>query len=417
VTLARTRRRVFAGAAAVGLGLLVIAPRAFADDTTPSANFAGSKLTTPASSSSTTFSVTSEWHHVGGGGSWTFMTFVTAPSNPSGCLAPGEAQIATTAQPVTPDGQTTSAAVDVVCNGVYQYRVHAHFANLFTDDDELSSRITIAEPPPSVTKVKATPSEDGSSVAISWTEPSNLPPDVSDYKIQRVVGSGAPTDIGTVQTGHHTFTDKSLPAGQTQITYVVYVERPSPNGTLLSPSGGKVTAQIPSGTTSTTAPGGGTGGTTGGGTAGTGGTGGTTGGGTGGTAGTGGTGGGTGGTGGKPRTITNFAPLNRGDTGVGVAAPNLGRPSSDLSTSGLAGENDEGSYSSQLPYGQDSGDGLGSSDREDGLSSATYENGSGRGMAVPIAVGFVFAAWAFHLRFLAKASRPTARVAPRHGPA
>jgi hypothetical protein len=338
------------------------------------------------------------------------LTFLTAPSNPSGCLAPGETQIATSAQPLTPDGQKTSAAVDVVCNGVYLYRVHAHFANLFTDDDELSSRLTVAEPPPSVSKVKATPSDDGSSVSISWTEPSDLPPDVADYKIQRVVGSGAPADIGTVQPGHHTFTDKSLPAGQTQISYVVYVERPSPNGTLLSPSGGKATAQIPSGTTSTTAPGGttggGTGGAAGGGTAGTGGTGGT-GGATGGTA-------GTGGTGGKPHTITNFAPLNRGDTGIGVAAPNLGRPSSDLAT-GLPGENDEGEYSSQLPYGQDTGDGLGGGNNEDGLSSAFYENGSGRGMAVPIAVGFVFAAWAFHLRFLARAARPTTRVAPRHG--
>ena len=39
------------------------------------------------------------------------------------------------------------------------------------------------------------------------------------------------------------------------------------------------------------------------------------------------------------------------------------------------------------------------------------------GMAVPVATGFVLAAWAFHLRYLAKASKPAkVRAAPRHRP-
>jgi hypothetical protein len=395
---------VFAGAAAVGLGILVIAPRAGAD--TLSNNFNGTKSTTAGTSSSTVLSITTEWHHAGRPDP--FTTLLTSPDNPSGCTS-GTQALQTTASSLGGDGTATSASIDVGCNGIYTWQVSTTYRviNTFTEDGTIGPRtITVAAPPPNVGKLKATASEDGTYVSLSWSEPDNLPPDVTGYKVQRETPTGDYTDLGTVKPGTHSFKDSAPPAGQSELTYVVYAQRTSPNGTLQSPKGSRASVEMP-GPTTTTAPGGTTGGGTAGGIGGTGG-------GTGGGATTGGTGG-KGTTGGGSRPATSFGPLNIGKTGAGVAAPNLGRASSDLNSTALPGDEDGGSYDSKLPYQTDSEDGLGGGDSEDGLSSAFYEGGGGRGMAVPIAVGFVFAAWAFHLRFLAKAARPTTRVAPRHG--
>jgi hypothetical protein len=169
-------------------------------------------------------------------------------------------------------------------------------------------------------------------------------------------------------------------------------------------------ADVPVGTTtSVTTEGGGTGGGTGG-TGGTGG--GTTGGGTGGA-----TGGGAGGTDGGTKVTTpstvkksgrSFAPLSdRGQIGVGTKAPRLGTPSG--SNIAALQTPDEG-FDEELNYG----DGTNGGNGEDGLASIDYEDGAvGKGMAVPVATGFVFAAWAFHLRYLARAAKP-AKARPRY---
>ncbi len=98
-----------------------------------------------------------------------------------------------------------------------------------------------------------------------------------------------------------------------------------------------------------------------------------------------------------------FSALPRGQVGVGTKAPRLGTPTGanipDLLT-------DDG-FDEELDYGD-----LGGGDEsEDGLSSFYYEGAGGRGMAVPVATGFVLFAWAVHLRYLARAAKP-AKAAP-----
>jgi hypothetical protein len=83
---------------------------------------------------------------------------------------------------------------------------------------------------------------------------------------------------------------------------------------------------------------------------------------------------------------------------------------------GLLTDPDSG-YKQELDYGDQQL--AGGEDDGDGLSSFTYEDGGGRGMAVPVATGLVLAAWAFHLRYLARAAKPTKKrrhpVQPRGG--
>jgi hypothetical protein len=193
------------------------------------------------------------------------------------------------------------------------------------------------------------------------------------------------------------------------VTYQVLGRRAGPNGReVLSAGGGTKSIEL-SGPTTTSVPGATDGGSTGGPTAGpTGGTAATTGG----TAGT--TAGAVSPTGGTVKVIPPKGPANIGKTGIGTPAPNLG--GSGTTDFPLAGEgtdpNDPGPGTITYPS-----DGLaseGGSTAGDGLSSAFYEQGSGRGMAVPVATGFVLAAWAFHLRFLARAARPARVSAPRH---
>ena len=102
---------------------------------------------------------------------------------------------------------------------------------------------------------------------------------------------------------------------------------------------------------------------------------------------------------------------NRGRTGGGTPAPNLGRSTqSGLGVrlnplAGEAGSEEDGGFGETLPFGDPSIDEEGAL-ADDGGSSLFYEGGTGRGMAVPVAIGFVFFAWAIHLRFLARASKP-----------
>jgi hypothetical protein len=99
----------------------------------------------------------------------------------------------------------------------------------------------------------------------------------------------------------------------------------------------------------------------------------------------------------------SFKPLPKGQLGTGTSAPRIGVPASSNYQDIL--EDDNG-FNEELDYGDQS---LAGDESEDGsgLSSFYYENDGGKGMAKPVAIGSVFLAWAFHMRFLAKAAKPT----------
>src|SRR5690606_13028872 len=120
--------------------------------------------------------------------------------------------------------------------------------------------------------------------------------------------------------------------------------------------------------------------------------------------GAGGEGGGGEGGGGAPAPggVPRSGPQPRGHTGVGTRAPRLGQPSQANFPPLLTP--DDGGFEEEIDYGDRT---LAGEESGDELSSLFYEEDTGRGMAVPVATGFVLAAWAFHLRFLAKAAKPT----------
>jgi hypothetical protein len=236
-------------------------------------------------------------------------------------------------------------------------------------------------------------------VVLSWDKASAPAPDFLGYRIERAKGDSweALKDVSPQTTS---FTDTAPPPEGGVLSYRVRAMRDATGNPVLSSPSPEVPVTVP-----TT---GGTGGTDGG-TPGTdGGTPGTDGG-------TPGTDGGTPGTDGSTSTTKkpigtgkanplggrSFKPLPRGQLGTGTAAPRIGVPSSSNIPDLLEGDN---GFDEELDYGdQLAGDEGG----EDGLSSFYYENDGGKGMAKPVAIGSVFLAWAFHMRFLAKAAKPT----------
>ena len=389
----RARRRLLSGAALVGVGLVLALPRAEAQVALPR-SWAGTHVTTPSSSTSPDVAITAEWHHAGKVSVTTWLT--TPPGLPIGCTDAGESQLTTStstdsAQKIT----TSSASVNIPCNGTYSYRLEGQGLTpiLTTETQPLSGSIDIAVTPAPITGVTATADGD-SRVALSWSAPSSPPPDFAGYQVQRQGDHGQWTTIATLDPGQHRYTDTSAPTTGGAVSYRVLGRRPGPHGELLSDDSGHASATLPT-TTTSSGPSGSTPSTTPGSTPGPGAPGGTKGGST-----------------GTIRTPALTGPLNKGNTGIGVTAPGVG--SGTPSFPALPGETDSGSSStqSQLPYGS-TGDGLGAGSESGGLSSAFYQQGSGRGMAVPVATGFVLAAWAFHLRFLARAARPAKVTAPR----
>ena len=88
---------------------------------------------------------------------------------------------------------------------------------------------------------------------------------------------------------------------------------------------------------------------------------------------------------------------------TGSFLPPLLRPSASVQVPTTV---DDG-FSDQLPYDASE---PGEDDPvlpDDELASIFTDGAAGRGMAIPVATALVLAVWAFHLRFLARASRPT----------
>jgi hypothetical protein len=391
-------RRLLAGAAA-GLALVLVAPQAGAQDSIPP-QWTGSKETTPDLTGSSTPELTAHFVRAYNPNFPTreqfyARTFFTTPAGlPAGCPAAGERELGDTQiAPGGTDATNTFVTASAPCNGSYAFEIMGVVRNGlgFEDYAVVTGSIDVAAPPANVTGAKA--NYEGGKVTVTWTPLSSPPPDFVGYRVERREGGEWKPLATELGPSAKSFTDSAPPDGA-EALYRVRARRSGPRGEVLSAGGGTATAELPGSSTttvpgdgsSTTVPGGG-GGADGGADGGTGGADGGTG---------GGSGGGTGGSGGRGGT----GPQARGRTGIGTKAPRLGTPSQANFPPLLTP--DEG-FEEEIDYGDR---GLAGEEEGDELSSLFYEEDTGRGMAVPVATGFVLAAWAFHLRFLAKAARP-----------
>ncbi|MDP1818819.1 MAG: fibronectin type III domain-containing protein [Acidimicrobiales bacterium] len=376
--------RVLAGFAAVGLGVVLVAPSSHAAENPPA--YEGSRVTTPSTTSDPAPMITAEIvrRYNDTVGSLTVETEVTPPAGlAEGCTTDEKPETVAKAGPQDHTAYT-SAPLTVSCNGTYEFLITAEFNPTigFGDRAEFPGEITVAAPPPPVAGVTHFVGEDRKA-SLSWTPAASVSPDFLGYRVERQTADGKYITVKDLPRGEKTFTDpEPIPEGG-EVVYRVRGRRAAPTGEVLSESGDRVTAKVGAGSTSTTVPG----------TPAPGGTDGGVGGPTGGTTPSTGRGGGSRG---GPR-VTGRA---RGLTGIGVRVPSANSARADFPDLEIA---DEG-FDEELPFD----DGLAGeepSDQDD-LASLLYEEEEGRGMAVPVAIGTVMAAWAFHLRFLARAARP-----------
>ena len=405
-------RRLLAGAAA-GLALALAAPQAAAQDSIP-ATFNGSRETTPDLSGSASPELTARFVRRYNPGfpeyeQFSARTWLTTPAGlPAGCPAAGEQELSTSIAPGDEVFSTdTSATGSAPCNGTYAFRIMGIVDRQVIADDVavVHGTVDVAAPPANVAKAGAT--FESGSVTITWTPLSSTPPDFLGYRVERREGGEWKALTTNLGPNAKSFVDSSPPSAA-EAVYRVRARRSGPRGEVASVGGGTATVDLPgsgTGTTvpgdgsSTTVPGGGDGGADGG-------AGGADGGADGGT----GTGadGGSGGSSGDRRGGSS-GPQARGRTGIGTKAPRLGTPSQANFPPLLT---PDAGFDEEIDYGDRSLAG----EEGDELSSLFYEEDTGRGMAVPVATGFVLAAWAFHFRFLAKAARPLPVAAPGREP-
>jgi hypothetical protein len=399
-------RRLLAGAAAAGLGLVLLAPSAQSAES----DWAGSRLETGATSTSANPSLIGIFvRKYNSFQSLSVKAYQTPPGGlASGCPTGGEQDLGTaTLTAESSSSARATATSSTPCNGTYTFRLAAHLTAgglSRADDYELQGAIDVRVPPPAPSGFTATLST--ASIDLSWDKPSNPAPDFLGFRVERKAGDSWDA-IGEAGPSATSWSDTAPPLTGGEVTYRVRAMRDATKTPVVSGPSREQSVTLPSAptdpndpnaTTSTTKPGG-----EGGGGADNGGDGGSTGTTT------------KPGGGGKANPLggRSFQPLPRGQIGVGTKAPRLGTPAvsniPDLVT-------DDGGFSEELNYGEDGlADG---EDGEDGLSSFYYEGSGGQGMAKPVAIGSVFLAWAFHMRFLARAARPepaaTSRKRSKH---
>ena len=389
------RNRLASLAILSSAALLLVAPSVRAQDSGSTA-WEGSALTVPASTevgfvSASAYFTRNPPRSVS-------ITIEVSGSPMAGCAIPS---------PVTGAGRTPAtvpADLGFECNGAYTVSAIA----VTTDNNQLlprdeatrSGTISVAMPAPTVTGVSA--SADGRSITVLWDDMRNAAKDLSGYVVERKVSGGSFAEVATPTSDQTSFVDDSLPDDAGEATYRVSSTRPSPSGTRVSSA--STTAATPfvaapappttegDGTTPGDDPAPGDGATPGGDPA------------PGGSA------------PGDPSAPADPGTPDAGSAGSPSAtfrAPRLGisgsflppllRPSSTVPVPTTV---DDG-FSDRLPYSDSE---PGEDDPvlpEDELASLFTEGTAGRGMAIPVATALVLAVWAFHLRFLARASRPT----------
>jgi hypothetical protein len=374
--------------------LLLAAPIARAQDT-GSAAWDGSSISVPPTTEVGVVNVAV--YFTRNGAREIQIAFRSTGAPPSGCAMPADVYSAPARTP-------TSFAADLTfgCNGTYTVTADAATTDdsaVFPHDYASRSRtVAVSMPAQAVTGVSA--AAEGSTIRVLWDDMRVAAWDLSGYVIERQVDDGSFTELAVLGSESTSYVDESLPGEGRAATYRVSSTRPAPAGTQVSAASSSEATPFEATATTTTTPGDGTtgDGTTGDGT--TPGTGTTPGGGT--------TAGGT--------TIPSTPGTGSVATRPGgtVRAPRLGisgsflppllRPSGSFGVPTTV----DGGFSEQLPYGQDTEPGEDDPVLPDDEMASLFTDGAaGRGMAIPIATALVLAVWAFHLRFLARASRPT----------
>jgi hypothetical protein len=383
------------------LGLLVSAPVASAAPQ----DWAGSTILTTSSSTATTairaaFSRTS-W---GENPRLLVRTTVSSPGGqPAGCEL---------AQPTPPtnvgwDGSRflTEAFIAPPCNGTYGLTISAALQNRSCfqsicgdyrtiDTYDLTGSVAISAPAPDVDARADV--NGGRTVVVSWDEPGGLPPDFLGYRIQRQSTKGTWTTIATLDApdAPTSYTDGEPPAAGGATTYRVLTRRAGPDGEVMSSGGSPATANVepsPDGTGATSDGGSGSTGDAATGDPGTGGSGGATSGG-----------------------VNGAATSGGGRPGGRVAAPRIGitgaflppllQPRVPTVAGATTATTIDDGFDETLPYEAGEEDPV---LPDDEMASIVTSEVPGRGMAIPIATALVLAVWAFHLRVLARAARPS----------
>lgn len=267
------------------------------------------------------------------------------------------------------------------CNGSFSVRITVDVVGMQRPEEPvLTTVIDVAVPPLPVVGVVAERTGDRE-VVVSWAAPTDRPPDFLGYTVIRTSAAGEATSFQIDDPAATAFADEDPPAEGGEVRYQVVARRWAPSGEVTS-TGGEAPTPVqvepapddpPAADDDDAGSGGGA------------------------------SGGGSGAPGGS-----------RGGAASGgsrVRQPLVGRASSGfippLLTPSPPTTLDTG-FSETLPFEEQE---AGSQDPvlpDDELASALYEDEAGRGLAIPVATALVLAVWAFHLRYLAKASRPTA---------
>lgn len=376
--------------ALLGTGALLAAPPAGAGESVPEGSWAGSALDPgPAVVDGSAYRLSGTFRH-----RFNRPVEIGVSASPAGS---GACAVAPVAMPSAATPRAFNVQLQIPCNGTYTLVATA----VTTDNNPflgreavaLDRQVSVAAPAPQVTGVVA--EADGRTVAITWDDMRSQAPDLDSYIVERKVGDGDFEEVEVVAADEQSLVDDGLPSAGGEAIYRVLSTRPTPRGMVTSQSSEE------SATTFDAAPadpgtdagsGSGDGGSTG------------SGGGADGGSGSGGSGSGSGSAGGGSGSGRRSTAVTPPRVFSGTFLPPLLRPAAE--TISPPTTVDDG-YQDALPYGQQE-EGAAEAVLPDGaMASITTEGEAGRGMAIPLATALVLAVWAFHLRLLARAARPT----------
>ncbi|MGK2949179.1 MAG: hypothetical protein ACSLFP_11435 [Acidimicrobiales bacterium] len=400
------RRASLVGAvvAALALTLLSTSP---ARSQTADGPWAGSRITSPASTTDPTPEITADFFLAYNNTTTNRVRAVTEVTPPGGLPAGCVTTLGGTGGPTTltreeGNRHPSTASLATSCNGTYQVRITAthqgrscapvvgcsNWAN--TDvTHTLSGTVAISAPAPSPTAATATASER--SVEVTWTPVVGAPPDFLGYGIERVSANGTRATIASIDDPTAaSFTDDDPPAEGGATTYRVFGRRSGPSGEVQS-TGSPATVDVAATPEQPGEPGTGPG-TTPGSTPGT-------------TPGS---------TPGAPPGVSTPGGQNpsiSGGPGSTVRVPRVGTPSRSFFPPLLTPpvNQEDAGFDEALPFDLDDEE-PGADEAilpdDDLAASTSFGEVAGRGMVIPFATALLLAVWAFHLRYLARAARP-----------
>ena len=161
----------------------------------------------------------------------------TAACDPAPGLQAAQTAPTSTSPPSDPQTDTMSFLFEVSfrCNGLYDVTATADTDPPTEPQGELTlTALKIAVPPQRPDSFLATDSGNHT-VTLSWTGPSQRPPDLAGFRLSRRDNSTQSfTTIGEVAADAASFADSTVPANGGSFFYEVQTLRASPNGVLAS---------------------------------------------------------------------------------------------------------------------------------------------------------------------------------------